>query len=390
MTDDAILAQLDALIANDEDGLLDTPEKPLPVTETDRLRRAFQEVVEFYEKEGREPDPETMNISERKLGARLTGIRASNFKIEALEGMDTHGLLATEQAPTSVDDLLNSDPLDLIGDTGGIFDTSSLPQKRDTPIESDRQLRERCKDFEKFEPLFKQKHAELEQGTYALTKFEGAQTIIPGAFFILRGVMAFIAEVGESEMKSLKHKDQRKERLRVVFENGTESAMYRQSFAARMGEQGGFAVTRTGFDVSEIGDADVETGHIYVLRSLSDHPDIRGLKDLYKIGFSTTPVAKRIRGAEKSPTYLMAPVEVVADYRAYNLRPSALEHLLHRVFASARLDASIVDSAGGAVNANEWFLVPFPVIDHAVDLILSGDIVNYVYDPAQQDLIEIE
>ena len=106
-----------------------------------------------------------------------------------------------------------------------------------------------CKDFEKFEPLFKQKHAELEQGTYSLTKFEGAQTIIPGAFFILRGVMAFIAEVGESEMKSLKHKDQRKERLRVVFENGTESAMYRQSFAARMGEQGGFAVTRTGFDV---------------------------------------------------------------------------------------------------------------------------------------------
>lgn len=238
--------------------------------------------------------------------------------------------------------------------------------------------------------MFKQKHAELEQGTYALTKFEGAQTIIPGAFFILRGVMAFIAEVGESEMKSLKHKDQRKERLRVVFENGTESAMYRQSFAARMGEQGGFAVTRTGFDVSEIGDADVETGHIYVLRSLSDHPDIRGLKDLYKIGFSTTPVAKRIRGAEKSPTYLMAPVEVVADYRAYNLRPSALEHLLHRVFASARLDASIVDSAGGAVSANEWFLVPFPVIDHAVDLILSGGIVNYVYDPAQQDLIEIE
>ena len=129
MTDDAILAQLDALIASDDEGLLDTPEKPLPVTETDRLQRAFQEVVEFYEKEGREPAPETTNISERKLGARLTGIRASNFKIEALEDMDTYGLLATEQAPTSVDDLLNSDPLGLIGNAGGIFDTSSLPQK---------------------------------------------------------------------------------------------------------------------------------------------------------------------------------------------------------------------------------------------------------------------
>lgn len=388
MADDAYLAQLDALIAAD-DGLLDTPEKPLPVTETDRLRRAFQEVNDFVAAEGREPDPETMNISERKLGVRLVGIRASKSKADALQDIDEHGLLSVSETPATVDDLLSGDAFDLLGDAGGIFDTSSLP-KRDKPMETERELRHRCEDFEKFEPLFRQKHAELADGTYAMTKFRGAQTVVPGAFFILKGVMAFIAEVGESEMKSLKHKDQRKERLRVIFENGTESAMYRQSFAGRMGEQGGFAVTRTGFDAQEIGDADVETGFLYVLRSKSDHPDIRGLKDLYKIGFSTTPVDQRIRGAEKSPTYLMAPVEKVAVYRQYNLRPSALEHLLHRIFASVRLDATIVDEVGGQVSANEWFLVPLPVINEAIELIENGEIVNYAYDPGSQALIKIK
>lgn len=127
-----------------------------------------------------------------------------------------------------------------------------------------------------------------------------------------------------------------------------------------------------------------------MLRSKSDHPDIRGLKDLYKIGFSTTPVDQRIRGAEKSPTYLMAPVEKVAVYRAYNLRPSALEHLLHRIFASVRLDAAIVDEVGGQVSANEWFLVPLPVINEAIELIISGEIVNYSYDPMSQALMKMQ
>lgn len=387
MADDALLAQLDALIAGDADGLLEMPEKPLPVTEVDRLRRAFQEINEFVAAQGREPDPETMSISERKLGARLVGIRASKSKIDELRDIDSHGLLATSGAPATVDDLLRSDVLDVLGDAGGIFDTSSLP-KRDKPKESERELRRRCEDFEKFEPLFKQKHAELADGTYAMTKFKGAQTVVPGAFFILKGVMAFIAEVRESEMVSLKYKEERKERLRVIFENGTESAMYRQSFGARMGEQGGFAVTRTGFDVTEIGDADQHTGYIYVLRSKSDHPDLRGLRDLHKIGFTTTPVEARIKGAEKSPTYLMAPVEVVATYRVFNARPSALEHLLHKLFSSVRLDAAIVDKVGGQVAANEWFLVPRSVIDKAVDLFERGEIVGYYYDPARQQLVK--
>ncbi len=115
-----------------------------------------------------------------------------------------------------------------------------------------------------------------------------------------------------------------------------------------------------------------------MLRSLSDHPDLRGLDNLFEIGFTTGSVATRITGAEKRTTYLNAPVEVVADYRVYNVRPSALEHLLHRVFSAVRFDAAVFDEVGGHTAATEWFLVPLPVIDRAIEMIMSGDIVNYV------------
>ena len=64
--------------------------------------------------------------------------------------------------------------------------------------------------------------------------------------------------------------------------------------------------------VGEVDDADKQSGHIYVLRSLSDDPQIAGLQNLHKIGFSTTSVEQRVVNAEKSPTYLMAPVRIVA------------------------------------------------------------------------------
>ncbi|MFE8934639.1 GIY-YIG nuclease family protein [Micrococcus luteus] len=126
-------------------------------------------------------------------------------------------------------------------------------------------------------------------------------------------------------------KPEPKQRLRVIFENGTESSMYRQSLSIRLHEAEGQVLVRTGHDLDRLEDADTENGHIYVLRSLSDKPQIAGLSDLHKIGFSTASVGKRIANASKAPTYLMAPVEIVADYRTYNLKPSALEHLLHRV-----------------------------------------------------------
>lgn len=83
----------------------------------------------------------------------------------------------------------------------------------------------------------------------------------------------------------------------------------------------------------------------------------------------------------------MSPVEIAAKYRVYNVRPSALEHLIHRVFARVRLDASIVDEVGGTTGATEWFLAPLDAINHAIELIMSGEIVDYVYSPEAGDLV---
>lgn len=369
---------LQSIFDSDEDGLLDTPEKAPKLTSSDRLERSFLEIVEFYREHDRAPRSDTREIAERKLGARLDGILANEDKIAALRHLDEFGLLAEPEAPASLDDLLDGDDLGLLDDGTGILDTSDLPQRKSPETTVDAAQRVRAEDFERFESLFEQKHAELVDGTTKLVSFPGIQYITEGSFFVLNGVMLFIAEVGETEYKESTVRANRRERLRVIFENGTESSMYRQSLGIRMGEGHGQAVVPAAFE-SILAD-DVATGYVYILRSLSDDPQISEITDLYKIGFSRGPVEGRIARAEKQPTYLMAPVEVVASYRTYNMKTSALENLLHRVFAEVRLDVSQVGKDGRRYEPSEWYVVPLEVINQAVSLIASGDIVDFVYD----------
>ncbi|GAA3762865.1 GIY-YIG nuclease family protein [Microbacterium kribbense] len=375
---------IQVLIDSDVDGLLDAPEKPKKVTSADRLERAFLEVIEFRRTHGRIPSSTTREIAERKLGARLDGILADEEKIAALKPLDEFGMLEAPEPPGSIDDLLEGDDLDLLGDESGLLDVSALPVRRQV-YDADAARRRKAEDFEQFEPLFRQKHSELRAGTSKLLPYPGMAHIVPGAFFVLNGVMLFIAEVGETEYKKSTVRENKRERLRCIFENGTESSMYRQSLAIRLSDEDGQILVQTA--MPEILTDDEVSGYIYVLRSRSDDPQIAAIKDLHKIGFSRGPVEKRIKNAEKSPTYLMAPVEVAANYRAYNLRASALENLLHRVFAEVRLDITQIDRKGGDYDPSEWFVVPLSVIDQAVNLIISGDIVGYVYDASAQKLI---
>jgi hypothetical protein len=375
------------LIDSDIEGLLDMPDKPQKITAGDRLARAFGEVVEFRRAHGRPPSSTTREIAERKLGARLDGILSNDEKIQALQHFDEFGLLEVPEAPGSIDDLLDADPLNLLGDETGVLDMSGLPTRKKPAPADDVAQRRKASGFEEFEPLFKQKHVELAGGSMRLVPFPGVESIVEGRFFVLNGVMLFIAEVGETRHKVVGGKPEKKQRLRVIFENGTESSMYRQSLSIRLHEQNGFAVGRSEISASEIGDADVESGFIYVLRSRSNDPQIVGIADLHKIGFSRGPVTTRIKNAAKSPTYLMAPVEVVATYRVYNVRASALENLLHRVFAEARLDLTQIDRKGRDYDPSEWFVVPHSVIDQAITLIMSGDIVHYHYDTATQRIV---
>lgn len=376
---------MDTLFESDVDGLLDTPEKPKKVTSSDRLQRAFLEVVEFRRIHERTPSSTTREIAERKLGARLDGILADDEKIATVKPLDEFGLLETPDAPTSIDDLLEGDDLDLLGDDSGLLDVSDLPVRHQVYEGADAARRRKADDFDQFEHFFKEKHAELRAGACKLLPYPGMAQIVPGAFFVLNGVMLFVAEVGETEYKKSTVRENRRERLRCIFENGTESSMYRQSLGIRLSDEDGQILVKA--EVPEILGSDEVSGYIYVLRSLSDDTQIAGMNDLHKIGFSRGSVDKRIKNAEKSPTYLMAPVEVVATYRTYNLKTSALENLVHRVFAEARLDLTQVDRKGRDYDPSEWFVVPLEVIDQAIDLIMSGDIVGYVYDAQLEKLV---
>ncbi|PPG35326.1 helicase [Pseudoclavibacter sp. RFBG4] len=371
-----------------DDELLIAPEKPKKLTSSDRLERAFLEIVEFRRAEGRLPSSQTREIAERKLGARLDGFLANEAKAQAVQHLDEFGLLEAPQAPASLDELIESEDLDeLLGDEAGILDVSDLPViKRPESAESIAQ-RVKAKEFDVFEPLFKAKHAELADGTFTMRAFTGMDLIREGTFFVLNGVMCFVAEIGEEVDLVIGGKPKRKQRLRLVFENGTESAMYDKSLQTRMYESQGQVLARAGYDVDDILDTDIDSGHIYVLQSLNTDPVIANLDNLHKIGFSTTSVERRLQGASKSPTYLMAPVKIVADYRVYNVKASALENLLHRVFAEVRLDLTQVDRKGRNYDPSEWFVVPRDAINRAVAMIMSGEIADYVYDPATRGFV---
>lgn len=388
--DDFDFDALDAIFESDLDGLLDTPEKPKPVTSLDRLQRAFSEVVDFYREHGRLPDPDTREIAERKLGARLFGIQADEEKKEALVELDEFGLLEMSEAPSSLEELMDSDDLDLLGDDSGILDISDLPVAESELREFEAAARERCDDFEQFKPLFKQQHAKLASGELTLAQFKGLPSVTQGKYFVLGGLLLYVAEVGESTIVQSGSREREKQRLRVIFENGTESSMYRQSLAIRLHEKDGQAVVRTSLSAEEIFEEDKETGHIYVLSSESEDPTVKGIPNLYKIGFSRSEVQKRIRNAANDPTYLMAPVKVEDDYKVYNVQPSKVEALIHKLFAAARLNLSQVDGSGKDYDPSEWFIVPLEEVQKGIELIVSGDVIHYYYDRQQQKLVPNE
>lgn len=127
-----------------------------------------------------------------------------------------------------------------------------------------------------------------------------------------------------------------------------------------------------------------------MLRSLSDHPDVAQHRELiHKIGVTGGRVETRIANAEHEATYLLAPVEVVATYKLAGINRARMEHLVHTLFAPARLNITIRDRFGHPVQPEEWFLVPLFVIDDAVARIRDGSIIDYVYAPDAARLVRI-
>ena len=229
----------------------------------------------------------------------------------------------------------------------------------------------------------------LTRVVHALDEIKLAE-IQKGEFFIVEGQMAYIAEIGEEIRTQYERKDSR---LRVIYDNGTESDVLQRSFQRALHrDPAARLVTNPSAGPlfsDEASESDQESGTIYVLRSKSDLPVVTANRDvLHKIGVTGGEVSARIANAKLDPTYLMADVEIVTTYRLFNINRVKLENVIHRVFDAARLDIEIKDRFGIPVAPREWFLVPTFVIDEAVERIKDGTITQYVYDPQVARLVK--
>jgi hypothetical protein len=376
---------LDDIFSNDPFGLLNVKPKTSNVKSADeRLSASFAEINEFVSKFNREP--EASNFSEFQLYARLKYIREDENKMLALESQDKYGLLNVEKKEiNSIDDIFNDDLL-------GIFDdgeAQSLFEFKHTPREIARAeadfvaRRKPCKNFKDYEEMFKSVQADLTCGKRKLVKFHETQ-LNQGNFFVHNGIVLYLEKVIDLEVDKFGKPDGR---TKIIFENGTESSMKLRSLGKNLFINGKGITQRSDVEVEEfienfsnITDEDKEAGYIYVLSSKSTDPKIREIRNLFKIGYSTTRVETRIKNAEKEPTYLMAPVQIEAEYKTFNMNTQKLEQLLHNFFGSSCLNIDIIDERGRRHMPQEWFIAPLEVIDRAIEMIISGEIIHYKYD----------
>jgi hypothetical protein len=87
--------------------------------------------------------------------------------------------------------------------------------------------REVCRDFDRFEPLFEQVRADIDMGLRDLREGIGFEDVDVGNFLILGGQVLYIATKGKP-FKAPNKKDW-DARLRVIFDNGTESNLLQRS-----------------------------------------------------------------------------------------------------------------------------------------------------------------
>lgn len=385
--DKLIEFSLDEILADDPLGLLNEPKsRAKALNEDDRLVSSFEEINTFIDKNGSEPKKST-NMQERILHARLEGIRQNPEKIEHLKPYDRFNILQ-EVEINSIDDILNDDAFGLLGndDNDDIFTLKNIPKEREqTDFVAQRKP---CKEFDKYEQLFEDVQHDLKSGSRKLVKFN-ERFFEEGNFFVLKGVLAYLEKVLKPEKDKFNKLDAR---TRIVFENGTESNMLLRSFGKGLYEDGYFVSEheeRVLDKLSQITDEDNKSGYIYILESLSQDDKIASIKNLYKIGYSTVPVKERIKNALNEPTYLMAPVRIVSVYETYNMNTQKFEQLIHRFFGKVCLNLDIYGDDGKRYTPREWFILPLEIIEQVVELIITGEIVNYRYDEKNEELVLI-
>ncbi len=395
----------------DDDDLLDAlgveaaPTKASTYTaQQERLIAGFEDILRFVETHGRAPQHgEDRDIFERLYAVRLDRLRQLPDALALLAPMDTHGLL--KMPPTGRigepgagelddDDLLAELGADAPADVDDITVLRHVTTYEARRAAEEIATRDRCEDFDQFKPLFERVERELKDGVRKIVALHtrSLDEIQPNTFFVIGGQVAYVAEVKDAFTTQY---DRRDSRLRVIYDNGTESDVLMRSLQRAL-HRDKLARVITEPDAGPLfGDTmepdDIESGTIYVLRSRSSHPYVAEHRELiHKIGVTGGKVETRIAAAKDDATYLLAEVEVVATYKLAHINRTKLENLFHKIFAAAQLDLTIEDRFGKPVKPREWFLVPLHVIDEAVNRIRDGSITNYVYDINAARLVKLK
>ena len=386
--------ELEKILQKDPLGLLTLKPKAPAITTDQRLISSFEEINAFVQENDHEPE-KSKDIQERKLFSRLNELRKSPEKLAALKEYDVHDLLGEPKEIKTIDDVLEDDVFGLLDDDPeDIFELKHVSREKAKADYIAR--RKTCKDFSKYEAQLKEVQKELAAGKRKLQTFQ-YEDLRDGGYFILDGILLYL---GKMNLGKRSFHDKQKVsssrldgRVHCIFENGTESNMFVRSLSKAL-YKNGKSVTESNeeslkkFNENMLGISsdDQVTGHIYVLASLSQNPDIQNIENLYKIGYCTIPIEKRIAGAEKDPTYLMAPVKLVASYQCYNMNPQKFENLLHTFFRKTCLAIEVADNDGKMSKPREWFKAPIKVIDRAIELLITEEIVHYRYDPIQEEV----
>lgn len=388
--------KLSEIFESDLLGLLAVDEpKNTPVSPQDsRLIDSFQEISDFYETNQRCPELGD-DIGEYRLASRLAAIKKDPKKVKTLLPYDYYNLLESEETKSvSVEELISDDPLGLLdGDdeADSIYTLSHVkPSERLRPDYIAH--RKVCKDFDLYEEAFQRIHDDLEHGRRRLVEFKEGD-LHEGCYYVLRGVVLYL-EQNLAVKQKIEYKSgakvRQEGRTRCIFDNGTESSMLYRSL--------GKALKLDGFCISDlieknessvsIDSTDVQNGYIYVLRSLSRAPQIRSIRNLYKIGYCSGDVTTRIKNAVHEPTYLMNDVEVVLTVRCYNLDVPYLEASIHSFFSNVNVYFEVRDDEGIMHYPKEWFTVPLNIIEEVIPLIVDKKIDSYRYDKNLQMIIQ--
>lgn len=360
-----------------------------------RIIAGFEEIQRFVEQHGRKPQHgEDRDIFERLYAVRLDRLRTLEKCRALLVPFDQQGLLTgAEITAPAPPEKMDTDAL--MAELAGITGDAEITELRHVRSTAEKRTaeevanREPCTDFDQFRPLFEQIQHDLKTGTRQARRFMQDARVETGDFFILGGQTVYVAEKGNEFTTPQGHPDAR---LRVIYSNGTESNLLMRSLQRALNkDEAGRRITgkETGSLFSEFPEEnDIESGIIYVLRSLSNHPFITEHRELiHKIGVTGGKVETRIASATHDATYLLADVEIVATWKLAGINRTRLEALFHRIFARAQLDLTIQDRFGHPIRPREWFLVPLSIIDEVVKRILNGTIFDVIYDPASASLV---